>query len=345
MPGAGEAAALLNSVPSAIKSEHCRRFEMPKLQSLISTCFVVAATLAGTRVLAAQAPRPDKVSFYFAAHEDDWQLFMNPSAFQDVTAGATKTVFIHVTAGDAGLGTGSADRAHPLYLARENGAEDAVRFMADGDAVPANPTASTVPFNGHLIYRVSYRDTVSYFLRLADGNPLGTGYAHTGFQSLKRLADGDNDTLAAVDGTTAYHGWNDLTGTLRAIIDYERGPARLVQLNIAELDPRINPGDHSDHLMTAKAAIDASRDLPCVRRVSYVDYASSKLPENLDAQQRDMESSVFAVTLAGVQALGQPTSWHHYDDAYIGRNYFRVQEAPASCSAGASQVATQVGKQ
>ena len=36
----------------------------------------------------AGASRPgktaDKVSFYFAAHEDDWQLFMNPSAFQDV---------------------------------------------------------------------------------------------------------------------------------------------------------------------------------------------------------------------------------------------------------------------
>jgi hypothetical protein len=24
-----------------------------------------------------------QVAFYFAAHEDDWQLFMNPSAFYD----------------------------------------------------------------------------------------------------------------------------------------------------------------------------------------------------------------------------------------------------------------------
>ena len=173
---------------------------------------------------------------------------------------------------------------------------------------------------------------------------------HTGFQSLKRLADGDNDTLAAVDGSTVYHGWNDLVGTLRAIIDFERGQARSVQLNVAELDPQINPGDHSDHLMTAKAAIAAASDSSCVRLVSYVDYASSKLPENLDLQQRDMESSVFAVTLAGVQALGQPTSWQHYDKSYVGRNYFRVQDEPASCRSvpdrgrGAPQSAIAAGR-
>ncbi len=68
------------------------------------------------------------------------------------------------------------------------------------------------------------------------------------------------------------------------------------------------------------------RRTSCVRRVYYVDYASSRLPQNLDAQQRDMESSVFAVTLAGVQAFDHSTSWHHYDQSFVGRNYFRVQE-------------------
>ncbi|HLZ01103.1 MAG TPA: hypothetical protein VKR55_03015 [Bradyrhizobium sp.] len=306
----------------------------------IANAFLAAAILGGAPALAAaEDGRLDKVSFYFAAHQDDWQLFMNPSAFQDVIGGAAKTVFVHVTAGDAGLGTGTGDRKQPLYLARDNGAEQAVRFMADSEAVPDSGTASVMTFNGHPIHRVSYRNTVSYFLHVPDGSPLGTGYAHTGFQSLKRLADGDNDTLAAIDGSTTYHGWNDLVGTLRAIIDYERRPARLVQINVAELDPQINPGDHSDHLITAKAAIAAASDLSCVRLVSYVDYASSKLPENLDRQQRDMESSVFAVTLAGVQALGQPTSWQHYDKSYIGRNYFRVQEEPARCRLPATEIA------
>ena len=105
------------------------------------------------------------------------------------------------------------------------------------------------------------------------------------------------------------------------------------------LDARINPNDHSDHLMTAKAALEAVKDLACVRRVYYVDYASSRLPENLDAQQRDMESSVFAVTLAGVLALDHGTSWHHYDKSFVGRNYFRVEEAAARCDAATTELA------
>jgi hypothetical protein len=180
---------------------------------------------------------------------------------------------------------------------------------------------------------------VSYFLRVPDGNALGTGYYETGFQSLKRLAGGDIDTLSAIDGSAVYHGWSDLTETVRKIVDFERGRAGAVQLNVAELDARINPFDHSDHLMTAKAALDAVIDLACVRRVYYVDYASSKLPENLNAEQRDMESSVFAVTAAGVLAYDHRTFWHHYDETFIGRNYFRVEEGSGRCGAGKTEIA------
>jgi len=311
---------------------------MSTSRSIVAWATVAAISLIAP-ALAEDGARPDKVSFYFAAHEDDWQLFMNPSAFQDVISGAAKTVFIHMTAGDAGLGLGRGGRKHPFYLARENGAETAIRFMADADDIPAERIAASMSFNGHSIYRVSYRNTVSYFLRVPDGNPQGTGYYDTGFQSLKRLADGANNTLYAIDGSTAYHGWSDLVSTVRKIMDFERGQAAAVQINIAERNARINPNDHSDHLMTAKAALDAVKDLACVRRVSYVDYASSRLPQNLDAQQRDMESSVFAVTLAGVLALDHRTSWHHYDKSYVGRNYFRVVEGVGRCNAGGTEIA------
>ena len=307
---------------------------------LIATISLSILTFLQTPALrAADGGNPDKVSFYFAAHEDDWQLFMNPSAFQDVINGATKTVFVHMTAGDAGLGIGRGGRKHPFYLARENGAETAIRFMADADNIPADRVAGHMSFNGHSIYRVAYRNTVSYFLRVPDGDASGAGYYDTGFQSLKRLADGSNDLLAAIDGSTAYHGWQDLVTTVREIVDYERGRAPAVQINAAELDARINPYDHSDHLMTAKAALDAVQDLACMRRVFYVDYASSNLPENLNAQQRDMESSVFAVTLAGVLAFDHGTSWHHYDESFVGRNYFRVQEGVDRCDAGKTEIA------
>jgi hypothetical protein len=299
--------------------------------------FVGMAAVCGP---ALAAGKPDKVSFYFAAHEDDWQLFMNPSAFQDVLDGASKTVFVHVTAGDAGLGTGQGNRKRPYYLARENGAQEAVRFMADTDHEPSVRNESSAMVNAHRIFRIAYRNTVSYFLRVPDGNIKGEGFADTGFQSLLRLHKGAIAKMTAVDGSTEYRGWGDLVRTVRAIVDAERGRASLVQINVAETDQAINPDDHADHLMTAQAALDAVKDMACVRRVSYVDYASAKLPENLNAQQRDMESSVFAVTLAGVQAFDHSTSWRHYDGSYVGRNYFRVKDAEGSCAPAAAQVAT-----
>ena len=312
---------------------------MPISRLIAAFCLGAVAALTGISAMAQDAKRPDKVSFYFAAHEDDWQLFMNPSAFQDVMNGATKTVFMYLTAGDAGLGVGKGGRKHPFYLARENGAEAAVRFMADADATPGERVAAPMAFNGHMIYRVSYLNTVSYFLRLPDGHWSGEGYAETGFQSLKRLAAGKNDIIRSIDGSTAYHGWDDLVATIRAIATYERDKAAVAQINVAETDLKINPRDHSDHLMTAKAALDAVKDISCVRRVYFVEYASSQLPPNLDSRQRDMESSVFAVTLAGVQALDHRTFWHRYDQSFVGRNYFRIQEPPAACDKAVATIA------
>ncbi len=306
---------------------------MPRLRATVALC-LGCGLLDGTAAVADNAQSFDKVSFYFAAHEDDWQLFMNPSAFQDVANPRTKTVFVHMTAGDAGLGTGTGGRKHPYYLARENGADAAIRFMADSDdRAPAEKIARRMAFNGHPIHRVAYRNTVAYYLRVPDGSGAGTGYAQTGYQSLKRLAGGEIKKLSAIDGSTAYRGWTDLTTTIRAILDHERGTSPAVQLNVSETDPAINPGDHSDHLMTAKAALDAAKDLTCARRLHYVDYASSKLPENLTADARDMESSVFAVTLAAVNEFDHTTAWHRYDQHYVGRNYFRIEEANGRCGA------------
>jgi hypothetical protein len=288
----------------------------------------------------AEDARPyDKASFYFAAHGDDWQLFMNPSAFLDVAGTRTKTVFVHVTAGDAGSGLGRRGRKHPFYLARENGAEAAIRFMADANEMPVEKVAGHKTFNGHPIYRVSYRNTVSYFLRVPDGNGGGSGYPETGNESLRRLSEGQPDRLRAIDGSTVYRGWGDLTATLRALIDYERADAPAVQINVGETDPAINPGDHSDHLMTAKAALDAAKNLVCARRLYFVDYASARLPENLDPKQRDMETAVFAVTAAGIRALDHSSAWHHYNDSYVGRNYFRVEEGTGRCDASHPEIA------
>lgn len=291
--------------------------------------------------LAAQAEDirpPEKVSFYFAAHQDDWQLFMNPSAFQDVVDPNTKTVFVHLTAGDAGSGLGKRGRKHPFYLARENGAEAAIRFMADNEEMPAEKASARKTLNGHSIYRVSYRNTVSYFLRVPDGSPTGAGYPRTGNESLLRLSEGQSN-LHAIDGSASYRNWADLVATISALIDYERAQAPAVQINVGETDPAINPGDHPDHQMTAKAALDAAKNLTCARRLHFVDYASARLPENLSPKQRDIESAVFAVTAAGIRAFDHSSAWHRYNDNYVGRNYFRVEDGSGRCGGTGPEIA------
>jgi len=325
--------------------------ESTKTRNTLRTCRLAAVLGLSLGLLPAQGVdaengrRQERVSFYFAAHEDDWQLFMNPSAFADVADPKTKTVFIHVTAGDAGVGIGTRGRKHPYYLARENGAEVAIRFMADAGEQPVNKVSSRIAFNGHTIYRVTYRSTVTYFLRLPDGHPRGIGFVETGYQSLERLAKGEIPAIAAVDGSASYHGWTDLVSTVRAILDHERGPARSVQLNVPEPNESVNPGDHSDHLLTAKAALEATKDIACARRVYYLDYASRVLPENLAGQQRDMESSVLAVTAAGILALDHASVWHPYHRSYLGRNYFRMEEGVGQCNVPVSDAVNTVSAQ
>jgi hypothetical protein len=112
-----------------------------------------------------------------------------------------------------------------------------------------------------------------------------------------------------------------------------------VQINVGETNPAINPEDHPDHQMTAKLALEAVANLSCARRLYFVDYASSKLPENLDAKQRDMESAVFAVNAASIRAFDHSSAWHHYNDSFVGRNYFRVEEGSGACQPAGMEMA------
>jgi hypothetical protein len=269
-----------------------------------------------------------RVAFYFSAHQDDWQLFMNPPAFADALDDTCRCVFVHMTAGDAGLGIGTGGRQHPLYLAREHGAEVAVRFMADAnERQPTQAEIVTQDLDGRPVRTMAYRNTVSYFLRLPDGSPSGDGYAATRYQSLKRLKNGDVDGVTAVDGSATYHGWDALHAALRALIERERQTAPSIDLHIPEADPALNLNDHSDHVMTALAVRDAWRGQPA-RWHHHVGYASGSRPENLGQTDRDMKCAVYAVTLAGVLAFDHQISWQHYDGMFIGRHYCRIEDQP-----------------
>ncbi|MDX2288380.1 MAG: PIG-L family deacetylase [Hyphomicrobiaceae bacterium] len=305
---------------------------------------MLALAAVGVSAKAENPGMPERVSFYFAAHQDDWQLFMNPAAFEDVTRPASRAVFIYVTAGDAGFGTGKGSRRHPYYLARERGAELAVRFMADAENTASGiEEAGTVEINGHKVRRVAYRNTVSYFLRLADGGLSGRGYAATGHQSLRRLADAEIASMMAIDGSTSYQGWADLAATVRQIVDRERGSARAILLNASEPEARTNFGDHPDHQMTARLVGESTAGLVCAERVFHVAYASAKLPENLGGQERDLKTAVFAVTVAGIRELDHSANWRWYRLAYLGRSYKRAVPASAPCDPSKSAAAAVAG--
>jgi hypothetical protein len=74
-------------------------------------CFLVliASMLFGQPLdVYAQSSR---VAFYVVAHQDDWQLFMDP--FKDVTDPPTKIVFVYTAAGGAGGFDGNNPEGHP----------------------------------------------------------------------------------------------------------------------------------------------------------------------------------------------------------------------------------------
>jgi hypothetical protein len=221
----------------------------------------------------------ETVSFYFVAHEDDWQLFMNPNTYDDVRSPTTRVVFVYVTAGDAGAGSGSAGRAQPYYLARENGAKMSVMFMADADNVPVRAESSTATVLGHALHRWIYRNTASYFLRLPDGNMDGMGYEATGWQSLQRLRQEKLSSMQAVDASATYQGWNDLIATLRGLIANERQTAESVWINIPDPDASRNINDHSDHRYVAAAVLEAVADMSCINQALYLDYAAAAREE------------------------------------------------------------------
>lgn len=278
------------------------------------------------RIAAAQS----NVAFYFAAHQDDWQLFMNPSAYNDVQSASAKVVFVYFTAGDAGAGIGNAGRAQPYYLARENGAKLSVKFMADAEKMPAVAVESAASIGGHGISRWAYRNTVSYFLRLPDGGN-GMGYPTTGGQSLKRFRDGAIATLTAVDDSTTYYGWSDLTETIRLLVDSERGNAGTVWLNLPDTNLEANLNDHSDHQHTAMAVLDAVAGLTCANRALFLNYVTSKMEENLNSTERQAESGTFGAMVAGLVAFDHRSTWDTGHRAWLGRNYFRTEPGSGSC--------------
>jgi hypothetical protein len=257
------------------------------------------------------------VAFYITAHQDDWQLFRGEVAYADVKKSSSKVVFIHTTAGDAGLTNG-------WWEAREQGAIAAVR-----SALPPQPVTTHVQtFNGHPVQRYVCANTVIYFMRLPDGNGYGTGYPSNHYQSLTKLRDGGM-ALAAVDGSTTYSTWSDFCATLAALVVLEREeiPQDHPWIHAVDYCATINPDDHPDHKATADAV--RSFAAPKFNRAWFHTYCISRREANLRSQDYDAKKCTWdaysnealrITTLGGYPVEPCFNEW----DAWGGRSYCRL---------------------
>lgn len=236
-----------------------------------------------------------RISFYIVAHADDWQLFMQPNAYNDLVAPGGKVVFIITTAGDAGNGAN-------YWRAREEGLKSSVRFClaplqtlseADGEKL----------FNSHMVHYWLVNNAVCYFLRLPDGGLDGKGFSQNNNQSLSGLRVGYTDTITAIDQSTTYYQWLDFYTTLQAIILEESAGLSNIHINYQNPDVSANPHDHPDHIATGQA-IQAMPCIYCWRQSVFVGYNSRQTGEKLPPENLFWKAGMFAAYEKAVYDAG-----------------------------------------
>lgn len=289
-----------------------------------------AFTPAASATTPASAGLPYSVNLYIHAVAEDWQLFMGDRAVTSLQQGI-KTVFVHLTAGDGG-GTAA------YWQARERGSLASVDSIIGAGAWSCSATT----INSHAIWRCAKSSAVSYYLRMPDGNLDGLGF---GRGSLARLRDNGTPT-AAIDGSTTYSSWSDLTATLRMLIDVESDgqSAPYVQVHAPDYDRALNTGDHADNFATADA-LKAAMTGRTWTMAWYVDYQSSNLAINLTTAQHNLKQKVFLAYDRVVVAAGygsdasDPTV-----QAWLWRTYSRMSSsAPPAAPVPPSGLLAQTG--
>jgi hypothetical protein len=280
-----------------------------------------------------EAPPAPSVSVFVVAHPDDWQLFMNPAAFHAMNEPHEKAVFVHVSAGDAGRGVSG--EPVPYYLAREEGALRAIRFMANAANATAALGADTRPRAveraGHRINRHTYANAVAYFLRIHDGNIVTGDRYEEHPLSLQRLRSGASAETRAIDESARYAGWKDFVDTLEAVILSERAPGAVLNLHIAELDERRNPGDHHDHRAVAFAMEEVAARLPCARVSRHQEYATRDRRVNVRGADYLIDAGTWAATASGLSDSHAGSTWEPGHNVWVGRDYHRTQKPRGTC--------------
>lgn len=226
----------------------------------------------------------DKTVLNIVAHQDDDLLFLSPDLLQDIASGKCIRT-LYVTAGDAGSG--------PLYWqARERGSQDAYSTMLGNNSTWTQRVVKIA--DNQFITVVNPRGNAKValiFMRLADGNLLGRGFAASHFESLEHLEQGKIKVLHSVDNQSAYS-LPELTNTLVDIMKIYK-PIEVKTQKWKALSSSVV--DHSDHLASgiiAKRAYD-QYNLPGVSLKYYEGYSARVLPANVAGDDLAKKTAAF----------------------------------------------------
>ena len=281
--------------------------------------FAIAFTLLlGVNLLSAQTTR-----VFGVAHQDDWQLFMNPNVANSIQSPEDKTVIIHLTAGDAGYGMGN----DAFYKAREEGALRAVRFLSntaeDRSKIGDEMSRMVTLIRNHPILTYTYHNTVVYFLRLPDGNGDGSGFELHQQKSLEKFYNRQVVDFKAIDQSTTYTNKEDLLGTLKELIATAHTGTQL-EIHLSELSEDLNVDDHSDHLTASRFISEAATNQFKGEFYYYIDYQSANLESNLERSEILINSGAWGVTASGLSDHRHASLWDEYHTTYLDRQYYRV---------------------
>ena len=270
--------------------------------------------------------RTQVTSVYVSPHGDDWQLFMMPNAYHSIKNEEEKVIFLQTTAADAATGPGG---EHPFYLAREEGSMRAIRFVSNtfntGADHGADMNMEAVEINGHDIAKATYRNTVSYFLRIPDGNVDGSGYPMYNHECIEKLYNGEVENLSAIDSSTTYLSKDDLINTIEEIVRKESGSSEHFVFHIADTNFEINPGDHSDHIYSSKILQDIAPRFENVTLKYYTGYYTSQLEQNVFDHDYMVSVGAWAVTASGLSDFYHNSTWDDSHNQWLGRQYFRTE--------------------
>ena len=279
---------------------------------------IVSALLLGIHILSAQTTR-----VFGVAHQDDWQLFMNPNVANSIQSPEDKTVIIHLTAGDAGYGMGN----DAFYKAREEGALRAVRFLSntaeDRSKIGDEMSRSITLIRNHPILTYNYHNTVVYFLRLPDGNGDGSGFELHQQKSLEKFYNRQVVDFKAIDQSTTYTNKEDLLGTLKELITAAHTGTQL-EIHLSELSEDLNVDDHSDHLTASRFISEAATNQFKGEFYYYIDYQSANLESNLERSEILINSGAWGATASGLSDHRHASLWDEYHTTYLDRQYYRV---------------------